>query len=416
MSAPYYIYGGTSSNDAMPNLEKHTSVVNTAYGTRRYFSSIDTDVYFGKKLIDEMVAFDFIIEEKKIPIFGYNNFVPKRILTGQKVIQGSFAINFTKTFDLARLLESDEVGESIYANDYEETMFYCADDNKAIFGKGFDITLCYGDAWEEGSYNSCTQTLVGCYITSYRQAFDTSGEPILDMYTFIAKDLARLDDGGTVTEPEKDKETDNVTNPANPPANPSIAPENRHMSNELDPEDKGSADKAYAESNTTLCVEIRPMYVYVDGTSKLTIRVDVVNEGVTVKIDSLSVNFNDEAVPSLSGSTYNLKKDQSDNNFSFSFNAGTMIKVGQDLKKYFDGKENMSLSCNVKMNCTATGLGEGDEDLPYDFNKETYFYDEKIETGGYDIHTPNTSKNVTNPANPPTSNDIDAVSGAAPKV
>ena len=119
MPAPYYVYGGN-----LLNREKFTSVVNTAYGERRYFSSIDTDVYFGDLLIDEMVAFDFIIDEKKIPIYGYNTFVPKRIITGQKTIQGSFAINFTRSYDMKYILEN--VAESLYANDYEEAQFYCS--------------------------------------------------------------------------------------------------------------------------------------------------------------------------------------------------------------------------------------------------------------------------------------------------
>lgn len=183
----YYKYGTNLSNKEM-----FTSVVNTPYGVRRYFSSIDTDVYFGDTIMDEMVAFDFIYDEKKIPIYGYNNYSPKRIITGQKTIQGSFAMNLTTTGFLANLIK--DLPESIYQNDYEEVGEFCADDNAALFGKGFDITLSYGDSKKEkASYGACSQTLIGCYITSYRQAFDTSGEPILDMYTFIAKDLVVQD-------------------------------------------------------------------------------------------------------------------------------------------------------------------------------------------------------------------------------
>lgn len=191
MARASYVYGGQNTIGTYTiNRERYTSVVDTAYGLRRYFSSIDTEVYFGERIIDDMVAFDFIINENKMPLFGYNNFTAQRMITGQKTIQGSFAINFTQTFDLVRLLESDEIAESLYHNVYEDIIqSACPDNNNPLFKKSFDITLSYGEGKGQGSYASCFQTLVGCQITSYRQAFDTSGEPILDMYTFIAKDL-----------------------------------------------------------------------------------------------------------------------------------------------------------------------------------------------------------------------------------
>jgi hypothetical protein len=355
MAAPYYIYGGN-----LLNREKFTSVVNTAFGQRRYFSSIDTDVYFGDVHIDEMVAFDFIIEEKKIPIFGYNNFTPKRLLTGQKSIQGSFAINFTQTFNLKYII--DGLADSIYANEYEETQFYCADDNKALFGKGFDITLSYGDAKGEGSYNACTQTLVGCYITSYRQAFDTSGEPILDMYTFIAKDLLVISDGSSdIGVEDDDPYTDNDTE-----LEAKIS-DRYFMGNELDEEEVGRAAKDYQLDNEKLCISIRPVYTFVNGASKLTMRIDVHNK-IDLKIDSLKLWITD-SVLNLGSFEYNLTKDQSEYNYSYTM-LGTQVTSGKNIKKFFEDDDGEYLECHIELKCSANGESRTIE-------KDTKLYDKK---------------------------------------
>lgn len=355
MAAPYYIYGGN-----LLNREKYTSVVNTTFGTRRYFSSIDTDVYFGDVHIDEMVAFDFIIEEKKIPIFGYNNFTPKRLLTGQKSIQGSFAINFTQTFNLKNII--DGLAESIYANAYEEAQFYCADDNKALFGKGFDITLSYGDAKGEGSYNSCTQTLVGCYITSYRQAFDTSGEPILDMYTFVAKDLLVVTDGSmdnSVNDDDKSTDNDDKTD--------AKGGDNTFMGNELDESEKGQAAEQYKADKDKICISIRPVYTFVDGASKLTMRIDVQNE-VTLKVESLKMWITD-SVLNLGSFEYNLVKDQSEYNYSYTM-LGTQVASGKSIKKFFEDEDNEYLECHVELIYSVNGSSHTVE-------KDTKLYDKK---------------------------------------
>jgi hypothetical protein len=365
MAAPYYVYGGN-----LLNREKFTSVVNTAFGQRRYFSSIDTDVYFGDIHIDEMVAFDFIIEEKKLPIFGYNNFTPKRLLTGQKTIQGSFAINFTRTHNMAAILA--EVQDSLYANEYEETQFYCSDDNQALFGKGFDITLSYGDHQGEGSYNSCIQTLVGCYITSYRQAFDTSGEPILDMYTFIAKDLLTL---APAEEPVEEKDptvTDNETS-----IEP-LSPESYFLRNGLDSEDLLDGQNAIEyyeakkdETPEPLCVTIRPTFTYVDGVYKITAATEVHNEGVTLENVAISISIN---APSLGINSvkYNLGIDKDNGALGGYYShtmKGTDVSIGQKISEYL--KDEPYIECDINMVCIAS-QNSGTVAKHVDFNMNTH--------------------------------------------
>lgn len=212
----YYTY---DSN--LRDRNKFTSTVETTFGTRRYFSSLDTEVYFGAQQVDEIVAIDFAISEPKLPIYGYNSFYPNRIVNGRRTLQGTFAINFTHTMYLLNILNS--IDDSIFANDYEALVYYCPEEdttglgigNSAIFNKRFDITISYGYAKTEGmqTYNSCYQTLVGVQIVDYRQALDTEGNPILDMYSFIAKDIRYQEassDSGNETTPVLEQPEDDI--------------------------------------------------------------------------------------------------------------------------------------------------------------------------------------------------------------
>lgn len=347
MSRPYYTYG-----DYLLGREAYTSTVYSPYADlsgsniRRYFSSIDTDVYFGDLLIDEMVAFDFIIDEKKMPIYGYNNFVAKRLITGQKTIQGSFAINFTRTFNMQEILESEAVGTSIYANDYDTAQFFCADDNKSIFDKGFDITLSYGEGKGEGSYNSCTQTLVGCHITSYRQAFDTSGEPILDMYTFIAKDLVLNTE---IFEPKEEEVKDPYSEDTPTRPDPTTPDEIWKVANTSITKEFDDLFAYWQEHPNTLCVCVNPLFDYLEdeGVSRLSINIQPLNK-IELLIDSITIDISDR---NLSGS-YSFTMDSRINTYDFYYDmTGTNVKVGKEIKKLFANGEVSSLDCIVYIKC-----------------------------------------------------------------
>lgn len=182
----YYTYD--SSN--LRERNKYTSTVDTKYyGVKRYFSSIDTAVYFGADAVEEIVAIDFTIQEPKLPIYGFNSFFPNRLITGRRTITGTFAINFTKTDYLANILKN--IDDSVLASDYDVIIQRCyGNEPHIIFDKEFDITIGYGySKIDSPSYGASMQSLLGVRIVEYRQALDTEGNPILDMYSFIAKDL-----------------------------------------------------------------------------------------------------------------------------------------------------------------------------------------------------------------------------------
>jgi hypothetical protein len=254
----YFTYEGN-----LRDRNKFTSTVNTSFGTKRYFSSLDTEVYFGSEQIDEMVAIDFTVSEPKLPIYGYNSFYANRMISGRRTIQGTFAINFTNHLYLYNVLSKieDSVLKASYlpngteqSLDYESLLYRCEGDdstglgigNNAVFSKIFDITLSYGHGKSDElrTYNGCYQTLVGVQIVEYRQALDTEGNPILDMYSFVAKDLMYATPGegeeGEITAPSTPSAPDNEEvnvcpicekNPCE--CIPEVAKANKHLEHEM---------------------------------------------------------------------------------------------------------------------------------------------------------------------------------------
>ena len=202
MTKPYFTYGVQASD-----RDLITSTTTYAGKHKRYFSSLDAEIYIGDERVEDIVRIDFTYEEKKLPIYGFNSFLPSKILVGQKIIQGTFVINFTEVGYLVKLL--DKVKESEIANKYDKIGISCDPWNNALFKKCFDIVIGYGGYKidKENSYNSTFQILQGVYINGYQQILDTSGEPIKEVYSFIARNLAykSTDSDGSITNNNSDK-------------------------------------------------------------------------------------------------------------------------------------------------------------------------------------------------------------------
>lgn len=180
----YFTYGTSASYRDLV-----TSTVNYSGTNKRYFSSIDAEIYIGGERILDIKRIDFTYEEKKLPIYGFNSFIPSKIFVGQKIIQGTFIINFTEVGYIAKLL--DRIDESSIAGPYDKVGLSCDVNNADLFKKQFDILIGYG-GWNvenESSYRNTCQTLLGVHINGYQQILDIDGEPIYEVYSFIARNL-----------------------------------------------------------------------------------------------------------------------------------------------------------------------------------------------------------------------------------
>lgn len=183
----YFTHG---VNLAASDRDLVTSTTMYSGQLKRYFSSLDAEIFIAGERILDIVRLDFSYEEKKMPYYGFNSFWPSRVFVGQKLIQGTFAINFTEPGYIAKLLQRYD-GKSERQSESELIGKSCSIENSPLFGKAFDILIGYGGYTieNEESFRNCHQILEGVYINGYSQILDTSGEPVMEVYSFIAKQL-----------------------------------------------------------------------------------------------------------------------------------------------------------------------------------------------------------------------------------
>lgn len=183
---PYFTHG---VNLAASDRDLVTSTTMYSGQLKRYFSSLDAEVFIGGERILDIVRLDFSYEEKKMPFYGFNSFWPSRIFVGQKIIQGTFAINFTEPGYIAKLLQ--KIDGSAAQDSASLVGQICSLENSPLFGKAFDILVGYGgfNVENEASFRNTHQILEGVMVNGYSQILDTSGEPVMEVYSFMAKNL-----------------------------------------------------------------------------------------------------------------------------------------------------------------------------------------------------------------------------------
>ena len=175
------------------NKNLFTSTVDNNEGHKRYFSSIDSEIYFGDTFIDDINHIQYEVVEKVLPIYGFNSHKYDILMNGIRIIQGEFTINFTKSgwlLDIISALGTTAESNNGSVEQCQKRDNYCGTVGVGFFKGLFDIIVSFGDHNSTiQSYNSSAQMIKGVKITGYRQMLDTSGEPIAETYTFVAQDI-----------------------------------------------------------------------------------------------------------------------------------------------------------------------------------------------------------------------------------
>lgn len=176
-------------------------------GSKRYYSSLDAEIYFGDIYIDEIVHIEYAVQQNAMPLFGYNSYIYDQVALGNRLISGAFAINFTEPGFLFSILDElskreirsssmtvDKVNEGILLDNTSSGSAILAGERKPLWPYSFDIDVVFGEK-NKGllSYKDQKDVILeGVHILSCTQQLDINGEPIFDNYTFIARDIKTL--------------------------------------------------------------------------------------------------------------------------------------------------------------------------------------------------------------------------------
>ena len=240
--------------------DKSTYIVTDEFNSS-YYSGADINIYFDDFFLDDIQSLQYQVTENVLPIFGYHSYSYDFAARGNKIIQGSFTINFKRSFYIQELLvhltsrelnpdltekqkdvlitrlknsvtmeellaqvksngtntiKSDEL-DKIAQNNIKNFWPQVGSSNSSPprnvpmfqrnMSQGFTIFIKYGepvlaDNDKPLKGNDPTQGLPienigtiqavrGTQISSSGVVLDDSGRPILEVYSFLAKDIVQ---------------------------------------------------------------------------------------------------------------------------------------------------------------------------------------------------------------------------------
>lgn len=192
----------STQRNASERLRHRPHISNTSNsrgeGYVQYYSSLDADILFGGIFIDEVVSISWQVQQNAMPIFGYNSYTFDDIAVGARFVQGTFTVNFTEANYLARVMQTMErISRKTYGKDLGETSSFSATERKIrnlpLWDKGFDIVVGYGEKNKNATEYDQVVMLNCCQLTGCQQQLDYNGEPLLETYSFIARDMKFVD-------------------------------------------------------------------------------------------------------------------------------------------------------------------------------------------------------------------------------
>ena len=79
----------------LPNTHTYHSFEDRQYFPYQYFSGCDTRLYIGEhEAVEEITGIQYMVTENVLPVYGYASFTYDAVARGNRLINGSFRINY----------------------------------------------------------------------------------------------------------------------------------------------------------------------------------------------------------------------------------------------------------------------------------------------------------------------------------
>jgi len=70
-----------------------------------YWAGVDVSIFFNDMYIDDIVNIQYQISENVLPLYSYGDYTYRSVARGSRIIQGSFSINFKRSFYIPLVLK-----------------------------------------------------------------------------------------------------------------------------------------------------------------------------------------------------------------------------------------------------------------------------------------------------------------------
>jgi hypothetical protein len=219
----------SSTPPAVPSYE--WQYPNSSFG--KYFTTTQARMYIGNVFIDEFHDVQFALQSNKVPVYGYCSRDPDAFGKGRALVQGQLSINFISEGYLYTVLRDaasqnppkvDNNVQSAVALVQQKAdpsltpaqltsvntqlaniaavigpdkldQVRKAVSTSTLTSSGIKPNAVYQDVpftlqlQMTGAGRTVTRTLKNCLLVSNEQVFDQSGEPLRDVYGFVAQSL-----------------------------------------------------------------------------------------------------------------------------------------------------------------------------------------------------------------------------------
>jgi len=194
----YPAYTNYSVGESINKTENGLTLNSEYY--KRYYSMIDAEIYFGDTYIEEIHDITWNFKQQQAPIYGYNSYLFDEVALGNRLITGTFTVNFTGANVFNKIIENASIVKNINTsvavsgtvdtvssttttkNTITETS-----DKEPIWNKLFDIDImCTGNI-SDGSASHII--LRNANISTCVGELAAIGGVFQQKYSFIAQDF-----------------------------------------------------------------------------------------------------------------------------------------------------------------------------------------------------------------------------------
>lgn len=200
---------------------KNNTSVFSSERVKQYYSDLDMEIYINDFYIDEITEMSYTVHQNSFPVFGYNSYVYDEMMVGSRFIQGEFRINFTNPEYIYSMLNKiHEAGVKSITGEINNFKNSYYDIEHIDLDQGYqDI---YNDLFNDGGYEPLGKSaeplfkplvaieilygsnkminkhhdikpkhiiLEDVMILSCSQETSITGEPISEVYKFVARDI-----------------------------------------------------------------------------------------------------------------------------------------------------------------------------------------------------------------------------------